>query len=116
MTNEERDNLRLAHYRLGSCHPANWDRLTWTWFDTAEGKLYRQTLELLVNALPALLADSEALAEAQRKRDQLANAVSFALNNVVSEQAGNVNDPFAYLWAKDWQEFKRLATNQEPTP
>jgi hypothetical protein len=47
-------------------------------------------------ALTARLAEAEA-------------AVQFALDRCVCESAGNTDNPFAYLWQKDWNEFKRLA-------
>jgi hypothetical protein len=45
--------------------------------------------------------------------ERLQGVINFALTHVVCKQAGNTQDPFAYLWKRDWDEFERLANAEE---
>jgi hypothetical protein len=40
--------------------------------------------------------------------ERLRAALQFAMDKCVSENAGNTNAPFAYLYRDDWLEFKRM--------
>lgn len=45
----------------------------------------------------------------QAEIERLRGAIEFALDKCACENAGSGGDGFAYLWRKDWMEFKKMA-------
>lgn len=64
--------------------------------------------ERLAAAEAHLLDPTLAHQNTLRQLDAAKDAIRFVIEKCVRETAGELSD-FAYLWAKDWHEFKRMA-------
>jgi hypothetical protein len=73
----------------------------------------REELKRSVDSLSMLdiAARSDGLLPSDFKAEieTLRDVIRFALSHVVARNAGTLNDPFSYLWQKDWDEFERMA-------
>jgi hypothetical protein len=69
---------------------------------------YRDLQQRLAAAEAKLLDPTLAHQNTLRQLDAAKDAIRFVIEKCVCENAGGQSD-FAYLWTKDWHEFKRMA-------